>query len=249
MSSVGGRSKRLPGIRVKRLESEAADGAHDVWYGTAHVVVKRDGGDASMVVNEFVCTRLAIGLGLPVPMGDAAELDGRNAWVSAEIALDGVTLPAADPDEVLKHAISDLAGICVFDVWVANHDRSDENILFHPRVGLWAIDHEAALAGPATLHPTHLAREVMSKTHWSLVDPARLSERSLQDWAERIRTISPHMIDSTLREAQARRLLDEPQRKAIHHFLSERARMIYHLLAKSIGEEQVPWLIDPPHGI
>jgi hypothetical protein len=247
MTPVGGKSRRIPGASVIETNAPAAKGANEVLYGTARVLVKPNHFATAMVANEFICARLAIGLGLPVPMGDAATLNDQSAWVSAEIVLDGVALPDVDPDVIATAAPSDVAGICVFDVWVANYDRSPDNVLYHPKIGLWAIDHEHALGGPS---PSlgDLNHEVLNPVHWPLLAPDKLNTVYLRSWCELVRQISPGMIDAALREAQARKLINTVTRVALQRFLSERSRMIDHLLEKSIGEEHVPWLTDKPTG-
>lgn len=247
MSPVGGKSRRVPGVTVIETNAPAAKGANEVLYGTARVLVKPNHFASSMVANEFICARLAIGLGLPVPMGDAASLNDQDAWVSAEIALDGVALPDADPEAAAAAAPSDIAGICVFDVWVANYDRSPDNVLFHPKVGLWAIDHERALGGVAAT-ANGLRDSVTEPVHWPLLAPDQLDTAYLRTWCEVVRSVPPAMIDAALREAQARRLIDTVKREALQHFLSARSRMIDHLVSKSIGEDHVPWLTDKPTG-
>jgi hypothetical protein len=44
----------------------------------------------------------------------------------------------------------------VFDVWIYNEDRHDENLIYHPNLGLWLIDHDQALAGPTLADPSDI---------------------------------------------------------------------------------------------
>ncbi|MBD1269939.1 hypothetical protein IDH50_06840 [Aeromicrobium tamlense] len=214
------------------------------------MLVKRDPDSACTIVNEFICARLAIGLGLPVPMGDAGMLDNVRAWVSAEIALDGGVIPPdADIERAAHAAPGDLAGICVFDVWVSNEDRTEENVLYHPTIGLWAIDHERALGGTLTLHPEHLEAVSHTSSPWTLIAPERLDANQLRGWASRVRNLDPRMIAAAVQEASARRLIaTAAQRDAIIDFLSVRSRNIEYLLKASIGEDNLPWLTEPRVG-
>lgn len=101
-----------------------------------------------MLLYEFLGERLALALGLPVPLGEVAQLpDSSTAWVSA---LAGKSVRDAPPASIARQRNFRprlVAKLLVFDAWIHNDDRTDENLIVEGKDGFWAIDHEGAFFG------------------------------------------------------------------------------------------------------
>lgn len=202
---------REPGVEIHSFEAitDEYGGTNDSWWGQATLHVKAQDHDCPYVVaNELIGARLAAGIGLPTLPGEVATLsDGRIGWATPQIRYRGVTPPPAyKPDDVLNLYGSVAAGALVFDCWIQNIDRTIENFLFHPSLGIWLIDHEHSLAGrrgeglksvptPSTTMTAHAFRGMP------------MNDTDLQYWIQRVRTIPRDVIELPLDEAHARGLL------------------------------------------
>ena len=100
-------------------------------------------------VNEYICNRLALSLGLPCPLGDLwyDEDSGTVCWVSAQIGVDGASYPPPGPEDLLRIDPGLRAKMEVFDTLVDNIDRNEDNILADTDGHAWLIDHDQALFG------------------------------------------------------------------------------------------------------
>lgn len=236
------RTKRHPGVEVERLDFEAADDStHHVWFGLSRTAIKWDDTrttNAALVAAEFVSTRLAIALGVPVPMGDAGTFEAGSVWVSAQIALEGQTLPPANPNAILKDHPEELALIFAFDLLIGNSDRHEENLLYHPGVGLWAIDQGDAFGKEAILDPTLLDAIVDQPIDYPALNAKSLLTRTLLEPAlKRVRTMPLDTVRGATDEAVRRRLLTAVQAHGVKDYLASRRDGIMQLAAKSLGWE------------
>lgn len=120
-------------------------------FCTLQGVVKTDSTDAAYTVaNEYVASRIAGLLGLPVPPGAIAELDdGTKAFVMMKFGKKGDKPPPADAQDFVQKRPRLAAGIVLFDAWLLNADRHDRNLAWYPDgQGSAAIfDHGHALFG------------------------------------------------------------------------------------------------------
>lgn len=110
------------------------------------------------VANEFVASRLADRLGLPVPAGALIPGDAEDeplAWVS--LAFTGETPPPVDPAAVAAAQPSMAAAVLVFDLLIANTDRHAGNLHYRGSNGLlYVYDHSHALLGTESAVPAYL---------------------------------------------------------------------------------------------
>ncbi|PWW24882.1 hypothetical protein JD79_04073 [Geodermatophilus normandii] len=227
---------RRPGIEIISLDAPG-DGSNDTWWGSGRVFVKPSTPEhPHLALNELVAARLATVLGLPVPMGDVGHYDGdRAAWVSAQIALQGQDVAPPDPASLATIFPVLTAGIVVFDVWLHNVDRHEENLLYHPSLGLWLIDHDQCLAGSQEDIATTLSG---SRDH-STPSYAFVSDQVIQahagEWIERIQRHTDAAVSRTVQDARDRRLLTADQGAAVLTFLSYRRRNLGALVQRSMG--------------
>lgn len=242
--------RRTPGVTVNRLHARVDGGTKEVWFGLAETIVKYDEEEperSALVAVEFIAARMAMMLGLPVPMGDAATIGDRRrdrvnkAWVSAEIRAQGISLPPPDPEDLLKSHVNELAGCFVFDTWILNGDRTEENVLYEPAVGFWMIDHEDALGGTAILDPDRLDRLRSRIEPWRLIDPNRLPLDPVRDWSRNIAASARHVAKTSTEEAWRRRLISREQQTAIMRFLTERGDNLFDLVRRLRRGGTTPW--------
>ena len=93
-------------------------------------IAKRDRQSPYGVFNELVCMRLAQLIGLPVPIGMTLERDGNVYFASCHLLAAGGEMPKADLQRFVTDRPADACGITVFDAWIANADRHDENMWY-----------------------------------------------------------------------------------------------------------------------
>lgn len=122
-----------PGLRVTEISARPEFGTKDIWIGSSKSYVKIQDGDAPrLVAHEFMAARLANGLGIPVPFGEVAHLDDhRIAWAVAHIGSSGEAFAPPDMSVLYSRTPHVLTGISVFDTWIHNVDRTDENLIWH----------------------------------------------------------------------------------------------------------------------
>lgn len=250
--------RRTPGVSVLRLNYPANEGSQTVWFGEARVVVKADAephAPSQLVTNEFICARLAMALGVPAPMGEAGLIDGRQrAWISAQIEYNGQEFPPADMSAALRERPYDVAAMAAFDIWVHNEDRHEGNVIYHPEVGLWAIDFEHALGAADSGNAEVLAGIKDASTRIWALDGLTLDAEHFRPWCARIKAFPKSGLDATLKEARNRDLLNAAEAKEIASFLTHRQVRIHELVSKSLkwksdsGEEEACETTQPVLG-
>jgi len=188
-----------------------------------------------MIANEFICSRLAQVSGVPTPIGDVAyDADDEWSWVTAQISLDGQEFAPAALSAIAAARPSEAAAIAVFDVWIQNFDRHEYNLIYNSTVGLWAIDHELALTGPTSGDADYMDEHKDDLTHSFGFTAKELNRTRVREWVRHVQLLPQKVIDSTLEEARARRLVDAPKAKAIRTFLTYRQRKLATLVSDSL---------------
>src|SRR5690348_11554661 len=102
-----------------------------------------------VVPNEFICGRLGLIMGLPVPPGVVVRADsGDLAYVALRFGQKGEKLPPVIPEHVVEDNPSVAAGVVAFDCWVGNRDRHTQNLAYSRAVrNMHIFDHSHALLG------------------------------------------------------------------------------------------------------
>ncbi|WP_435113844.1 HipA family kinase [Nocardiopsis synnemataformans] len=210
------------------------EGTTDSWWGRAEVLVKHNGDHPNVVVNEFVCNRLALLLGLPATLGDIwIDEDGVKHWVCAAVRSNGTELPPASPDELLRVDSELRANVVVFDIWVHNTDRSEENLLSDRKGGIWLIDHEQALFGDIQ---EDRARGISStrerKNGFSvLLEDAPPPRDAISKAASKLRyTVDNRAVKAVSGDARRRGLVNAAEERAMVDFLLHRRDHMTRLL-------------------
>lgn len=99
-----------------------------------------------VVVNELICAHLAKAILLPIPPGFIIENEGTPYYVSMDFNLSGEGLPPADAELIAQKHPELTCGIILFDIWILNDDRHNQNIAYDQATDKVQIfDHSHAL--------------------------------------------------------------------------------------------------------
>lgn len=234
-----------PGFKVLTKDYPAnLDDPDDAYWGSGRVFVKpRRENEPLRVGYEFLAARLAAAIGLPTPASEVGQdFEDRQAWVSAVVDLRGEDVAPEDPSVLLAREPDVSAGIFVFDVWTLNSDRHEENVLSHPRLGVWMIDHEKAFGAVHVRNPDALADDDIRNRAltFHLFRDLSLDHASLRAWAERIRQVPRSAIEKAVYEGHVRGLYAAGTRDALVVFLLHRQREVHTLVERSLPEPATP---------
>lgn len=227
---------RTPGIEVLEyvtISDPDVQGTRDAWWGTAKVHAKAEEPDVPlMLANELICCRLAAAVGLPVLPGEIAiqPATDRRCWITPQIAIAGGSLPPPDPAAVVAQYPNIVAGMVAFDEWVRNDDRHSNNLLYDPRLGLWLIDHEHSLAGPAGESLEHLKSAIGASVGYHEFRGPQLDAIALRFWAQRISMVHAETVDRAVNEAFERGLMKASARDGVRTFLLNRRKHVVKLV-------------------
>ena len=230
------RPRRIePGFKVLTQVALSTDDPDDSYWGTGRVFVKPQHRDKPMRVGyEFLAARLAAAIGLPVPAGDVGQdINARKAWVSAVIDYQGQEFAPERPELAVARQPDIAAGIFVFDVWVYNADRHEENLISHEKLGMWIIDHELAFGAVQLESPELLPHLNDRELRFHVFRDLPLDETYLQEWGERIRAIPATAIKRAVSEGFLRGLYPAPVRDSLITFLLHRQKEMHRLVRQS----------------
>lgn len=242
-----------PGLQISTTEARPIYGSQDIWLGTAKAYIKfPDDPPSRLLVHEFLAARLANALGVPVPFGEiAVGPNGLQAWATAHIGFEGQDYAPPSISEVLASEGEMLAGIGVFDTWIYNPDRTDENIIWHPSVGLWAIDHESSFCGHVDDGQQVLRNMKKSVPTLRIFEHVAPSVEQVLPWLTRIGQHGKDIARRCTDEAWRRGLITRAEGEAYRVFLSDRARNLSALATTALHLPTDPVaaaLLAPGHG-
>ena len=190
------------------------------------------GGAQLMLAHEFIATRLAGALGLPVVSGEVVTLPDRNgtAWASLQVDAIEPTFPPTNPAELASIFPEVTAGIEVFDLWLGNTTRTEHNILFSPDVGAWVVGHEGCFAD--------LDGETPAKEPSGFLPPPDPRCPHVKKWCARVQFFPSDTIEHIMQTAFSLRLLNAQTRNAYKKYLLNRRDRIQELVntASPYGE-------------
>lgn len=196
------------------------------------------------MVNEFVCNRLALLLGLPTTLGDIWIDGGRvKHWVCAAVRSDGHELPPAGPDELPRVNPELRANVVVFDTWINNTDRSEENFLSDRKGGIWLIDHEQALFGDIKENRARGLRSTRERKdgYSALLEEAPPPRDAISKAADKLQyTVDDRAVTAVSEDARKRGLLNSAEKEAVVDFLLHRREHIKRLLDGAGTLTQMP---------
>lgn len=232
------RSRLVPGIKV--VSYGARSGRHGCW-GTGRVYIKQNTPDHRwLIANEYLSSRLATMIGLPTPPGDLGQDYARQPlWITTLVEYDGEP-PAPEETPILAAREPDLAaGLLVFDVWVLNVDRHESNVCSHPKLGMWAIDHDQAFAYTKTGNGGSLAECQSEPLRWHLFRNSGLDPSLLHIWGQRVRNVPPSAIKRLVSDGSRRGLYPASLNSELTQFILHRQTQIHRLVNLSLPPAKV----------
>lgn len=216
----------VPGLRILRDIVDSKFGSRlTVWGDTSALVKYFEPDHQAMLLNEFLGTRLALAVGVPVPLGEiATHPEGRLAWASALAGSSARDTPpiSVKAQRAVKHEL--MARLLVFDSWINNDDRSDENLIPEGRWSYWAIDHEQAFFGSE--RPTReLAERLANAPVMRQLDKEAITvpPEFLDREVERIRFRGLEFARIYCDEARLRKISSPEAIECVYHLLTVRA--------------------------
>lgn len=235
-----------PGLSVIDLADTDVVSSNHFWSGRAQVFVKAERTTGlRLVVHEYLAARLANSVGIPVPFGEVAGIhDNREAWVSAIAGRDGKLYPPPKLEDVLANERHILAGIAVFDVWIFNPDRAEQNLVWSEDIGVWAIDHEMAFCGDNEDGTAWMDANPSLSFNPGKLAKLGLAPTDTKSWTDLIKNHGPRMSRAAVDSAQRRGLLTVERAARYQRFLRQRATTIQELVFASLNFKEAPG-IDP----
>jgi hypothetical protein len=219
----------------------ASGGSHESWWGTAEVLIKPTVFDhPRRVANEFVATRLAAAIGIPVPLGEVGiDVEQRVSWLSGVIRLPGGEVAPEDPRALLSREPDICAGTFVFDTWIFNEDRHDENIIYHPSLGIWLIDHDQAFGGTDVPDASRLGNLANSPLAYHMFSDEVLRADYMRSWGCRVQSVPQSAILRIMSEVERRGLVTRDQADHLGSFVLERRSSIHTLVRRSVRSNEL----------
>lgn len=240
-----------PGLRVTLRGEPEITGTTDAVWGQAEVLIKKDCTESpNLVVNEFIANRLAQAIGLPVPAGDIwFDDDTTLHWVIAAVRDRGRTLPPSLIQDV-ERVDDDLRALMYcFDALINNIDRHEDNILVDSKGNAWLIDHDQALFG--NIPRETRAKGLLSTRDRPFTDPGHLwsgpaapSPAAVLGAVQQIQLLPRQALTAPCRDARARGLITDLERRALDRYLSHRQSNIRSLLDPNRTRAAAPTLTE-----
>jgi hypothetical protein len=187
------------------------------------------------VANEFICGRLASFLGLPVPPGTIIKTkDNKTGYASLRFGSEGERPPPVIP----KHLAADhphlVAGIVVFDCWIANPDRHNKNLAYSRKTKQPPVvfDHDQALFGLSDTHD-RLAEKLNESFVSDCLGEYITSSESFRPWVKRVEAIQNETIQEICEAATVAGSLNPVTQENAQNFLIQRRDTLRDLLQKA----------------
>ncbi len=203
------------------------------------------------VPNEYICAKIGSALGLPIPpfaITTAADSNVKVMFTSLDFNPGAVRLPPVDPQTCVEKLHSLCVGVVVFDIWIANEDRHDENLavdkLGNPK-SMRVFDHDQALFGGC--NEIGIPRLVKLRDRLGITGsnvtggnphclaPFFQSDLYFETWVDRVQSIPEWIIVEACR-AMMRVALTKQEVDAAIDFLLYRRKIIHELVFRKLCE-------------
>jgi hypothetical protein len=214
-------------------------------YCTLSGVAKLNGPAGSYVVaNEFICGRIGLALGLPVPPGVIVDAsNGEPAYVVLRFGKKSERPPPVIPADLVEDFPRVAAGIVVFDSLILNGDRHQENVAYS-RAGLPVnvFDHSHALLGSSAGNGTaRLTKQLDSPFIRGCLVPHLRDGSLLYGWVERVQALRDDYISDVIGQAtQGGALPDATDRATVLATLLHRRDRIRKVIDEAIAGKTFP---------
>jgi hypothetical protein len=194
----------------------------------AAVVKSMDESAPFDTANEFVCDRLGLALGLPVPPGVLTSDEASSpAYARLWFGPCDATPPPADVEAFVRDQPYMAAGVVAFDCWIGNDDRSGANLVYLPPDVLVVFDHGQALWG--TLATSGQIDDFEDPLVGGIAE-LLLEDRHLEDWACRIREVPEALLREVTAVPARLGIVEDDDAERAYHFLRKRQATILDLL-------------------
>ena len=192
------------------------------------------------VANEFICGRLGLLIGLPVPPGAVLSTgDTELAYVSLRFGPKGEAPPPVNPREFVQDNPSTAAGVVAFDCWIGNPDRHEHNLAYvrgEPKIPVTVFDHSHALLGVrAGAAVQRLRKTVDDPLVAGILRQHITSSREFEYWAKRISAVSSQLIRDVCRMVVHPHGITAEECTAAAEFLIRRKDCVLEQLRRSKG--------------
>lgn len=224
-------------FHVDEWGEEVGKGATSPRYCTLDGVVKVNNDRwPNVVFNEFICGRLGLVIGLPVPPGAVVQTaDGGFGYVALRFGKKG----EKPPPTLVEHLVEDhpkiVSGVITFDCWIQNSDRHTENIAYSRDLGLTPVvfDHSHALLGPTQITAEKLLEAIDEPCVENVLPKAITNADSFPEWCDRIAIVPNEQIHSLCDDATRIGIVGREISKAVANFLIYRKNKLRAFLVKS----------------
>ena len=214
------------------MVSEVGGGVHQAQIG-AYVRTNTDERPHA-VVNDFIASQLALQIGLPVPPTALVRLGSQVGCVSLGFGEAGVRPPPVDAADFVAQYPEEAWGTLVFDHWVLNSDRHDENLAMLGTFGPAIFDHDAALIGfkpPAGKTAIdNLQAGLDQQVIGHIFSPHFVTDGWTDVWIQRIRSVDRRQIARLAYRCSDAGLLSAAERDKVVQFLTYRQRTLSDMI-------------------
>lgn len=229
------------GITTVDRIGEQVDGTAGAYVCALQGVLKQNSASSPfLVANEFVCGRLAICMGLPVPAGDVVQLpDGQSAgYISLRFGQEQP--PRVIPSEFVRDHRGLALRLLAFDCWIANDDRHEGNLAYaRGLIPPMIFDHDKALLGPGEdglqgveRLERHQDSAILNGCIAKYIKDINGIMDGVIDIADETRWIAKTSLPRICDSAEGLGILDVDQREAVERFLTQRASALTRLMDK-----------------
>jgi hypothetical protein len=217
--------------RVTEL-GESLDGASNPRRGSIAAICKRhDAADYFAAASEAICARLAPLIGLETPPGVIARNDEGEAFFASLDFAPGGTLGSTDLLAFVAAEPVLAAGIVVFDCWIGNEDRMQDNLFYDAVSGeLVLFDHDQALFGP----PGALWIEEPDEPHCDSSLVQVLEDASaIKDWATKVALVPEELLRKACDSIVVSGIYDKKYADAAFDYLASRQPRVHALIKQA----------------
>ncbi len=214
---------------IESVDDPIGSGATGSHWCTLGGVVKTDAAVPYTVANEFFCGRLGFWSSayLSLPAASSKKQDGVNAYAMMRFGVKGQNPPPVDPAALVLALPHLAAGVVVFDCWVRNTDRHQQNLAFVPPSALSVFDHSHALFGNTPGEGEQTVVNTMGQASWTGCLLGELTQATdLSRWAERVGGVHDDVVEDIAIEAKTLGICTAAEAHAAATALNSRKRAL-----------------------
>jgi hypothetical protein len=226
-------------FEVDAWGDEVGSGVSHARYCTLGAIAKFDSQDSEFAVaNEFICGRLGLLVGLPIPPGVVIQTeDGRRAYLALRFGKKGERPPPAIPQQLVEDNPAVAGAVVAFDCWIANSDRHANNLAYSREGAIppAVFDHERALLGAKRSEvQERMVRLCSEPVVMGCLPPLIRDGSYVLECARRIVRLPSEVIVDTCREAERLAGLDHGTARLAQDVLETRRVSLTSVLQASL---------------